>query len=773
MTDDNDREAIIDLIKARIQPDESHIPIDYNLIWRALENNTNTALSGNELDTVLERIIAWMGIKHPIYHKIAGRLAITRISKGAAKTFREVLEDFKPRLWNHTFSQRFLDFVNTESRLDVIEGMILYNRDFDLTYEAVLTLEKYCLLKQGDHVVELPQHCYMRLSIAIHCISGVFVPEDIWNTYTRLSTADLIFSLTTMSLAGTNHFKAANFITVPIGNADKYSLENAMKDIDVLTQSYGTEVTIPLVNLPMVNPEIGIIADASAGTLGLLRHHQLRYRVHRPENTPVFNVTQELWNTGTMAMLNACREQAKLPTNSIMQFTLLIPNIFMRRLRNAASWSMFDAIDTPNLITHRDSEFDKKYELYEQSLEKKTVTTAQAIWDCIFDSIVKTGLPSLVFTDRTYMRDNLAFVPFFPCPFPSEGQYRGAVHDSGPMVTGHLVLPNLIDFADDIFSYGRLQAATKHLSKCLSLLSHQMSTASPLPQQPSNAAIGIGISGLADFLAKRRIPFDSTQAQTITGMIMEVVYHAALETSVELVKQKILPCHPSFPQSRLARGFYQFHRPQILTPNTYLGHQVWSDLWTDIAQHGVANAELTALTPARHCASLTFLSEGVEPFETNLIPIKIGPHTLVSPRPQLVADLENLGLWSDGMQELLFQRKGSIQDIDGIPLEIKNAYRTVPDISNNAIVALHRCLSPYVTTAHTMNLYQTTADISSAKQAVMDAWEGHLGTGLSELRTPPTPSFPLSVPGGQRKLLMPIGQQQTDKPIPSAPATQR
>ena len=69
---------------------------------------------------------------------------------------------------------------------------------------------------------------------------------------------------------------------------------------------------------------------------------------------------------------------------------------------------MFDAIDTPNLITHRDSEFDKKYELYEQSLEKKTVTTAQAIWDCIFDSIVKTGLPSLVFTDRTYSAFHLS-----------------------------------------------------------------------------------------------------------------------------------------------------------------------------------------------------------------------------------------------------------------------------------------------------------------------------------------------------------------------------
>ena len=57
--------------------------------------------------------------------------------------------------------------------------------------------------------------------------------------------------------------------------------------------------------------------------------------------------------------------------------------------------------------------------------------------------------------------------------------------------------------------------------------------------------------------------------------------------------------------------------------------------------------------------------------------------------------------------------KGSIQNIAGIPADIKAIYKTVKDISNETIVTHHRYLSPFVTGSHFMNLYQNGEDDSA------------------------------------------------------------
>ena len=193
--------------------------------------------------------------------------------------------------------------------------------------------------------------------------------------------------------------------------------------------------------------------------------------------------------------------------------------------------------------------------------------------------------------------------------------YRAAVHDSGPTFTGHLVLPNLIDFSGN--TYDRLRAATKQLCKSLNLLSLQVFTASTIvPQNPAHCAIGIGITGLADLFARKKLAFDSNDAMVLSGTIMETVYHAALEASTELVKNNVVRCHLSYNSTKQAQGLFEYHYHGFCTGSTYLPAQLWTNLAGEIKVTGVANAEVTALTPAKHCASLTFLSEGVEPFES-------------------------------------------------------------------------------------------------------------------------------------------------------------
>ena len=48
--------------------------------------------------------------------------------------------------------------------------------------------------------------------------------------------------------------------------------------------------------------------------------------------------------------------------------------------------------------------------------------------------------------------------------------------------------------------------------------------------------VGIGIQGLADVFQMMKIPFEDPEAVRINELIFETIYHAAMETSMELAK---------------------------------------------------------------------------------------------------------------------------------------------------------------------------------------------------------------------------------------------
>lgn len=46
--------------------------------------------------------------------------------------------------------------------------------------------------------------------------------------------------------------------------------------------------------------------------------------------------------------------------------------------------------------------------------------------------------------------------------------------------------------------------------------------------------IGIGVQGLADAFQKMAIPFEGQEALDVNNKIFETIYHAAMETSMEI-----------------------------------------------------------------------------------------------------------------------------------------------------------------------------------------------------------------------------------------------
>ena len=64
--------------------------------------------------------------------------------------------------------------------------------------------------------------------------------------------------------------------------------------------------------------------------------------------------------------------------------------------------------------------------------------------------------------------------------------------------------------------------------------------------------IGIGVQGLADAFQLMRIAFEDKQALEVNELIHETIYHAAMETSMELAKE--FGHYETFPGSPLSKG---------------------------------------------------------------------------------------------------------------------------------------------------------------------------------------------------------------------------
>jgi len=105
--------------------------------------------------------------------------------------------------------------------------------------------------------------------------------------------------------------------------------------------------------------------------------------------------------------------------------------------------------------------------------------------------------------------------------------------------------------------------------------------------------------------------------------------------------------------------------------------------------------------------------------------------------PHLLKDLTELGLWNAEMKNQLIAANGSVQNIKGIPDEIKALYKTVWEISQKVVIDMAADRGAFIDQSQSLNIH--IAEPSFAKLTSMHfyAWKKGLKTGMYYLRTKP------------------------------------
>lgn len=243
--------------------------------------------------------------------------------------------------------------------------------------------------------------------------------------------------------------------------------------------------------------------------------------------------------------------------------------------------------------------------------------------------------------------------------------------------------------------------------------------------------MGIGVQGLADVFALMKVPFDSDEAREINKKIFETMYYGALVASNKLAKKK--GAYSTFKGSPISEGKFQFDLAGVKPSDRY----DWDALRADIMENGVRNSLLIALMPTASTSQILGNNECFEPYTSNIYTRSTTAGDFIVINEHMVRDLEKLGLWNAEMKDKVIFYNGSIQQIEEIPQNIKDLYKTAWEIKQKVIIDMAADRQPFVDQSQSMNLFFEEPKDKELTGALFYGHSRGLKTGSYYLRTRP------------------------------------
>ena len=246
--------------------------------------------------------------------------------------------------------------------------------------------------------------------------------------------------------------------------------------------------------------------------------------------------------------------------------------------------------------------------------------------------------------------------------------------------------------------------------------------------------IGLGVQGLADVFAKMNIPFHSDDAKLVNKKIFHTIYHAALESSMEIAK-RTMP-YSSFAGSPASEGILQFDMWENFDKREVdlMGYD-WDKLKEDIKTHGIVNSLLIAPMPTASTSQILGNNECFEPFTSNIYVRRTIAGEFICINKYLMKDLINLNLWSEDIKNDIIRNNGSVQELSYIPKFIKEKYKIVWEIPMKHIIEMASDRGAYVCQSQSMNLWMKDPNYKKLTSMHFFSWKKGLKTGLYYLRT--------------------------------------
>ncbi len=241
--------------------------------------------------------------------------------------------------------------------------------------------------------------------------------------------------------------------------------------------------------------------------------------------------------------------------------------------------------------------------------------------------------------------------------------------------------------------------------------------------------VGLGVQGLADAFILLRYPFESAEAKQLNKDIFETIYYAAVTASKDLAKEN--GPYQTYEGSPMSKGAFQFDMWGVKPSDRW----EWDVLKDEVKEHGVRNSLLVAPMPTASTAQILGNNECFEPYTSNVYTRRVLSGEFIIVNKHLLRDLVKLGIWNDNLKNQLMGANGSVQNIDEIPQNIKDLYKTTWEISQKTLIDMAADRGAYIDQSQSLNIFMENANFSKLTSMHFYGWKAGLKTGMYYLRT--------------------------------------
>ncbi|MBB5077941.1 hypothetical protein [Nonomuraea endophytica] len=137
---------------------------------------------------------------------------------------------------------------------------------------------------------------------------------------------------------------------------------------------------------------------------------------------------------------------------------------------------------------------------------------------------------------------------------------------------------------------------------------------------------------------------------------------------------------------------------------------------------------MIAIAPTATIASIAGCYECIEPQVSNVFKRETLSGEFLQVNRYLVRDLQGRGPWTQDMRDAIKRADGSVQDVPGIPDELKVLYRTAWELPQKALIDLAAARTPYIDQSRSLKLFMATPTIGKLSSMYAYAWNKGIKT---------------------------------------------
>jgi ribonucleoside-diphosphate reductase alpha chain len=416
-----------------------------------------------------------------------------------------------------------------------------------------------------------------------------------------------------------------------------------------------------------------------------------------------------------------------------------IPDLFMKRLEARQEWSFFRSNEVPDLHDLYGSAFVKRYEEYEAMAAEGKIWSQKMpsieLWKQMLKMLFETGHPWITFKD--------------PCNLRSPQDHAGVIHSSNLCTEitlntgadetavcnlGSVVLENHLR-EDGRLDLDRLRETIRIAVRALD----NVIDINFYPTEPARTAnsrhrpIGLGVMGLQNALFKKGIPFSSDAAVEFNDEFMEAIAFYAYEASSDLAKER--GTYQSYEGSKWSRGLLPQDTLELLEKER--GERVdvprgskleWQKVRDKIARQGMRNSNVLAIAPTATISNIMGSSPCIEPSYKNLFVKSNLSGEFIVLNGFLVKELKQRQLWTPAMRDALKYFDGDLNQMEGIPEDIRSKYQTAFDIDYRWVIRAAARRQKWIDQPQSVHLWLARPDLKTLSHMYRDAWHQGLKT---------------------------------------------